>query len=104
MLAKENLGKLVAIRKAPFVGAERVGDINPGETIDFSEIVADTDNSEWRWLKLPDGTFANYDYPPSGIRFKLLEELVAFDEIQVHFIQEGDIVLTKVMHDSHPIE
>ncbi|MDK1117628.1 MAG: hypothetical protein QGM50_02435 [Anaerolineae bacterium] len=104
MLAKENLGKLVAIRKEPRVGSLRTGDIRPGSTTEFTEIVEDPDNSEWRWLKLTDGGYANYDYPPNGIRFKLLEEIVMFDEIQVHFIQEGSIVLTKVMHDSHPVE
>lgn len=103
MLAKENLGKLVAIRKGPNVGSLRTGDIRPGATTEFTEIIEDTDNSEWRWLKLLGGGYANYDYPPNGIRFKLLEEIVVFDEIQVHFIQEGQIVFTKVMHDSHPV-
>lgn len=40
----------------------------------FLEIVPDKNNPAWEWLKLDENHYVNYDYPPNGLRFKLLPD------------------------------
>ncbi len=72
--AKELLGKWVTIRAEPHVRGEAVDRIEPHSLVQFLEIVPDKNKPEWEWLKLDENHYVNYDYPPNGLRFKLLPD------------------------------
>lgn len=74
MQAQEALGKNVTIRREPAVrSGNDVGIVPARAIIDYVAIVPDLDHPEYKWLKIGEGRFVNYDYPPSGLRFTLLQ-------------------------------
>ncbi|HSR20744.1 MAG TPA: hypothetical protein VLL49_07510 [Anaerolineales bacterium] len=76
MLMREALGKVVTVRVQPAIAAEPVGTLAPLATVTAIKIVEDLDHPadrEYQWLQLEDATFANYAYPPAGIRFEWLD-------------------------------
>jgi GH25 family lysozyme M1 (1,4-beta-N-acetylmuramidase) len=77
--AKEKLGKTVTIRKTPRVasGNSTNKSIFPYTTISFIGVVDDLDypgNPNYKWLDLGNGEYANYIYPPNGLRFDILTQ------------------------------
>lgn len=76
--AKEKLGKSVSIRNAPRASASLTGaSILPYSTIEFLEVVDDLDHpasADYKWLKLAENKYANYIYPPNGLRFIILTQ------------------------------
>jgi hypothetical protein len=70
--AKEKLGKTVNIRRQPTARSETVGYVQPYNNVLFEEITPDLDNPENKWLKLSEGRFVNYIFPPNGLRFDIL--------------------------------
>ena len=79
MRAKEKLGKTVSIRSEPRVTTNNATGnvILPSTIVDYVAIVDDLDHpgsASYRWLQLGDKTYANYIYPPNGLRFDLLPD------------------------------
>ena len=79
MRAKEKLGKTITIRSQPRVSTTNsTGNVvQPYATVDYVAIVDDLDfpgNASYRWLQLGDKQYANYIYPPNGLRFDLLPD------------------------------
>ena len=76
--AKERLGKTVTVRNAPAVRPNNdVSFIGPWQIVDYEKIVDDVDfpaNPSYEWLKLDEGRYANFIYPPAGKRFDLLND------------------------------
>lgn len=78
MEARELLGKTVTVRREP---AARQGNdaglvILPHAITEYETIVDDLDHpadAAYKWLKIMDGQYVNYIYPPNGLRFELLE-------------------------------
>lgn len=99
--AKEKLGKFVTIRPQPSAyGWE--GFFFPRKEIDYVEIVDDLYNPDRKWLKLPDGNYVNYDYPPAGIRYILLDEVIEFDTIKLVYLLGGVVVSEREFYDTRP--
>lgn len=85
MQAKESLGKTVSIRKQPRVTGDYVGAILPHATIDYIGIVKDEDypnDPDRLWFDL-DGKYCAYKYPPNGIRFILLTDILKLNLYRV---------------------
>jgi GH25 family lysozyme M1 (1,4-beta-N-acetylmuramidase) len=64
--AKEKLNKSVAICTEPTIRRKTTASIAPGATIQWVEIVPDTDypnDPNYAWFKMPDGRFVHYKYP-----------------------------------------
>lgn len=72
--AKELLGKVVTVRSEPHIGGQEIDRLTAFSVVQFLEIIPDQTNPEWEWLKLDEGHYVNYDYPPNGLRFKLLPD------------------------------
>lgn len=75
--AQELLGKTVTIRSSPQVilGNGTTESIAPHATVDYLEIVDDLQHpgdANYKWLYLSPSRYANYIYPPNGLRFTLL--------------------------------
>jgi len=79
MRAKEKLGKTITIRRQPRVTADNATGnvVLPNTIVDYTAIVDDLDHpgsASYRWLQLADNQYANYIYPPNGLRFDLLPD------------------------------
>ena len=79
MRAKEKLGKTVTIRTQPRVTADNVTGnvVLPNAIVNYVAIADDLDHpgsASYRWLQLADKQYANYIYPPNGLRFDLLPD------------------------------
>ena len=76
MQAKEKLGKTVTIRAQPRLGGNATGNVVlPYLTVTYVAIVDDLDHpgdAAYKWLQLGTNQFANYIYPPNGLRFDLI--------------------------------
>lgn len=75
--AQELLGKTVTVRSSPQVisGNSTTEAIAPHATVDYQSIVDDFQHpgdSNYKWLYLGPSRYANYIYPPNGLRFTLL--------------------------------
>ena len=76
MKFKEILGKTVSMRSAPVVTAAKIGSIAPYATVAALQVVDDLDhpgNAQYKWIQLAGGMYANYIYPPNGLRFQWLD-------------------------------
>jgi len=75
-LAKEKLGKTMSVRNVPAVeSGSKVGEIAPRTEFEFVEIAPDLNHptdAAYQWLKLTDGNYVNYIYPPNGERVDIL--------------------------------
>ncbi len=77
MQAKERLGKTVTVRRTPAaVSGNATGEvILPYAIVNYEAIVADDKfpgNPDYKWLKLSEGRYVNFMYPPNGLRFDLI--------------------------------
>ena len=75
--AQELLGKTVTVRSSPQVisGNSTTEAIAPHAVVDYIDIVDDIQHpgdANYKWLHLGSSRYANYIYPPNGLRFTLL--------------------------------
>lgn len=102
--ARENKGKTVTIRPEPRASGWK-GWLFPGHEVEYVDIVDDLDypdNPDKKWLKLTSNNYVNYKYPPAGIRYILLDDVVEFDTIKVVFLQDGVVVSEREFYDTRP--
>lgn len=77
-IAQEKLGKTVTTRSQPAARTgNSVGEIPPRSQFEFVAYADDLDHPNdpnYKWVELTDGNFANYVYPPNGLRIDILRE------------------------------
>jgi len=77
-LAKEKLGKTITTRTQPASRPDNsAGTILPNAEFEFVAYADDLDHPgdpNYKWVELTDGSFANYIYPPNGLRLDILRE------------------------------
>ncbi len=89
--AREKLGKTVSIRSQPSAsGAATSNVVLPYQTVTYIATVDDLDHpgdASYKWLQLGTNQYANYIYPPDGLRFDLVDDTSPPTSTSIHHIE-----------------